>query len=167
MPTCAASKSCVTLQNILNDESLDGTTATPSYIQGECWRALKGRFSTMLRASLSIRASKEHGLVAHGECRHPTSAIDDHCAHRSPYGTTTTTPCVHGECWRELKGRFSTMLRAPLSIRTSKEHGQATHDECRRPTSARCSSSLVICVGQSSAGGIKFSPVFVVNGGKS
>ena len=143
MPTHAATKSCVTLQNILNNESLDGTTATPSYLQGECWRALKGRFSTMLRASLSIRASKEHGLVAHGECRHPTSAIDDHRAHRSPCGTTTTTPCVHGECWRELKGRFSTMLRASLSIRASKEHGQATHEECRRRTSARCSLSIV------------------------
>ena len=59
------------------------------------------------------------------------------------------------------------MLRASLPIRASKEHGQATHDECRRPTSARCSSFLIICVGQSSAGGIKLSPVFVVNGGQS
>ena len=34
------------------------------------------------------------------------------------------------------------MLRASLPIRASKEHGQATHDECRRRTSARCSLSF-------------------------
>ena len=57
------------------------------------------------------------------------------------------------------------MLRASLSIRASKEHGQATHDECRRRTSARCSSSIVFCVGRSPVGGIEFTPVFVVKGG--
>ena len=54
--------------------SPDGTTMTPPYLHGELRSKLEGRFSTMLRTSLPIWTSSEHGPAAHVECRRRTSA---------------------------------------------------------------------------------------------
>ena len=54
------------------------------------------------------------------------------------------------------------MLTNSLSIWASNGHGLAAHGECRRRTSARCSSRgvLVFCTG-----GNKFNPTFTTNEG--
>ena len=105
-------------------------------------------------------------LFASDGCSVPiwTNGSRCHLSCRPPCGTTTTTPYLHGECWRELEGRFSTMLRASLPIRASNGHGLAAHGECRRRTSARCSwrGVLIFC-----AGGNKFNGSSTIDVGES
>ena len=104
-----------------------------------CWRELEGRLLTWLRTFLSIRASIPHvNMTGSSSSR---KGIDGAMiTEQRSGGGTPRAPLDHALCWRELKGRLSTMLRNSLSIRVSKEHGLLAHGECRRRTSALPSS---------------------------
>ena len=98
---------------------------------GALARTIDTTINYMLEEKTKFRGCRGHedGRAARPRCR-------------SPDGTTTNPPYLHGELRSKLEGRCSTMLRTSLPIWTSGEHGPAAHVECRRRTSARCSLSF-------------------------